>query len=107
MNVIILNKIILFVKMSINQFTAKQLYEDFIQYATENDIIQKSIDVHEAYLRYYDAAIENTDKHDALFKHFFPKKKKYDSLKLSIHMYKITMTYIRENNCAPYCDEME
>lgn len=107
MNVIILNKIIPFVEMSTDQFSAKQLYEDFIQYATENDIIKKSFDVHEAYLMYFDAAIENTDKREALFKHFFPKKKKYDSLKLSIHMYKITMTYIRENNCAPYCDEME
>jgi hypothetical protein len=62
--------------MSTGQFSAKQLYEDFIQYATENDIIKKSFDAHEAYLMYYDAAIENTDKREALFKHFFPKKKK-------------------------------
>lgn len=107
MNSIILNNIIPFIKMSTDQFSAKQLYEDFIQYATEHDIIKNSSDVHEAYLRYYDAAIENTDKHETLFKHFFPKKKKYDSLKLSVHLYKKTMTYIRENNCAPYCDEME
>jgi len=91
----------------IEQFDAKHLYEDFNKYATDHDLMKNGADVHQAFLDYYDAAIHNTNKHEILFKHFFPKKKKYDSLKLSIHLYKKTMTYISENNCVPYCDDIE
>ena len=83
----------------------KNLYEDFIKYATENNLMKDGTDVNEAFLEYYENCIHNTDKHKTLFNHFFPKTKKYNPLKLSVHLCKQTINYICDYNGIKLTDD--
>lgn len=109
MNIIILSNVISSDRMTTttaaNLIDAKNLYEDFIKYANENDLMKDETNVHEAFLEYYENCIHNTDKHKTLFKHFFPKTKKYNPLLLSVHLCKQTISYIYEYNGIKINDE--
>jgi hypothetical protein len=100
MNNIILNNFIFSDRMTTQTelFTRKNIYEDFIKYATEHNLMKDNTYVHDDFLEYYENCIHNTDKHKAMFKHFFPKKKNYNPAKLSVHLFKQVMIYIYECN---------